>query len=230
MQAEQILFSQGFGSRHECLGLIVNGRFSIDGTVIKDPFEDIPTENLTFEVDGRSWRYFEKAIILLNKPEHYECSIKPLHHPSVLSLLPPPLRVRNVQPIGRLDEDTTGLLLLTDDGKLNHRLTHPKRKVPKVYRVSAKHPVTDKQVRQLLDGVKLADSDEIVKAADCKLVDEKILDLTIFQGKYHQVKRMLAAVSNRVEALQRIQFGKLVLPETLKLGEWTWVNSPADIY
>lgn len=131
MIAEQILFSQGFGTRHECTGLILQGRFHVNGTAVTDPDEDIPTENLTFEVDGVEWPFFEKAIILLNKPEHYECSLKPIHHPSVLSLLPPPLRVRKVQPVGRLDEDTTGLLLLTDDGKLIHRLTHPKNMSPK---------------------------------------------------------------------------------------------------
>ena len=99
-----------------------------------------------------------------------------------------------------------------------------------MYRVTAKHPVTDKQIQQLLSGVKLDDSDEMVRAAECSLVSEKVLDLTIYQGKYHQVKRMLAAVSNRVEALERIQFGKLELPANLPLGEWTWVNSPSEIY
>ena len=182
MKAEQVLFSQGFGTRHECVGIIANGRFKENGELVTDPYEEIDTDNLTFEVDGKPWRFFEKAIILLNKPQHYECSLKPLHHPSVLSLLPPPLRVRGVQPIGRLDEDTTGLLILTDDGKLNHRLTHPKKKVPKVYRVTAKHPITEKMIQQLLAGVKLDDSDEIVKAHECSLISEKVLDLTIFQG------------------------------------------------
>ncbi len=230
MKADQVLFSQGFGTRHECVGIIANGRFKANGELVTDPYEEIDTDNLTFEVDGKPWRFFEKAIILLNKPQHYECSLKPLHHPSVLSLLPPPLRVRGVHPIGRLDEDTTGLLLLTDDGKLNHRLTHPKKKVPKVYRVTAKHPITEKMIQQLLAGVKLDDSDEIVKAHECSLISEKVLDLTIFQGKYHQVKRMLAAVSNRVEALERIKFGKLDLPKDLPLGEWTWVDAPSEIY
>lgn len=219
MIAEQILFSQGFGTRHECTGLIVQGRFRVNGTAVTDPDEDIPTEDLTFEVDGVQWPFFEKAIILLNKPEHYECSLKPIHHPSVLSLLPPPLRVRKVQPVGRLDEDTTGLLLLTDDGKLIHRLTHPKKHVTKIYRVTLKHPVTEKQIAQLLKGVQLADSPDIVKAVSCDKVSELVIDLGITQGKYHQVKRMMAAVSNRVVALERIRFGNLSLPEDLKPGE-----------
>ena len=135
----------------------------------------------------------------------------------MLSLLPPPLRVRKVQPVGRLDEDTTGLLLLTDDGKLIHRLTHPKKHVTKIYRVTLKHPVTEKQIAQLLKGVQLADSPDIV------------IVLGITQGKYHQVKRMMAAVSNRVVALERIRFGNLSLPEDLKPGEWTWGKSAQEI-
>ena len=90
-----------------------------------------------FEVDGRAWPYHERALILLHKPAGYECSQKPRHHPGVLTLLPPPLRRRGVQPVGRLDEDTTGALLLTDDGALIHRLSSPKHHVPKVYEVTA---------------------------------------------------------------------------------------------
>ncbi len=229
MIAEQILFSQGFGTRHECSGLILQGRFSANGIVVTDPAEEIPTENLTFTVDRVEWPFYEKAIILLNKPEHYECSLKPIHHPSVLSLLPPPLRVRKVQPVGRLDEDTTGLLLLTDDGKLIHRLTHPKKHVVKIYRVTLKHPVTEEQMKRLLEGVKLADSPEIVSSVSCKKVSETVIDLGITQGKYHQVKRMMAAVSNRVTALERIQFGRLHIPENLAPGQWTWVKSAKEI-
>lgn len=229
MIAQQILFSQGFGTRHECTGLILQGRFKVNGTVCTDPQEEIYTEGLTFSVDDVSWPYHEKAIILLNKPAHYECSAKPLHHPSVLSLLPPPLRARKVQPVGRLDEDTTGLLLLTDDGKLIHRLTHPKKHVPKVYRVTLKHPLSQEQIENLIKGVRLADSSEIVKAADCQKVSDNVADLTITQGKYHQVKRMFAAVSNRVEKLERIKFGDLILPDNLLPGEWTWVKSVKEI-
>ena len=143
--------------------------------------------------------------------------------------------------MGRLDEDTTGLLLLTDDGKLIHRLTHPKKHVTKIYRVTLKHPVTEKQIAQLLKGVQLADSPDIVKAVSCEKLSELVIDLgitqgkysqglvTLREGKYHQVKRMMAAVSNRVVALERIRFGNLSLPEDLKPGEWTWVKSAKEI-
>ena len=111
----------------------------------------MPTDGLVFDVDGRAWPYHAKALVLLHKPAGYECSTKPRHHPSVLSLLPPPLRTRGVQPVGRLDEDTTGLLLLTDDGALIHRLTSPKHHVPKVYEARPQAPGRrDDQVARLL--------------------------------------------------------------------------------
>ncbi len=229
MKAEQILFSQGFGSRYDCRALILNGLFKVKDAVIDDPEKEIAVDRLIFSVRGESWPFFEKAIILLNKPTGFECSLKPKNYPSVLSLLPSPLRVRGVQPIGRLDADTAGLLLLTDDGQLNHRLTHPKRHVAKTYLVTTKHPLDERQVSLLLSGVKLADSDEIIKADSCRQIAARELELTISQGKYHQVKRMISAVSNRCEALKRIKFGKLSLPEDLPAGKWIWINEPSEI-
>lgn len=229
MKAEQILFSQGFGTRHECRGLILLGKFTAAGVLIDDPDEDIDTKDLVFTVDDTAWPYYEKAIVMMNKPEHYECSLKPLHHPSVISLLPPPLRTRKLQPVGRLDEDTTGLLLFTDDGKLIHRLTHPKKHVDKVYRVTLKHPITDNQISVLLKGVLLKDEKAEVKASSCVKITNNVIELTLAQGKYHQVKRMLAAVSNRVTALERVQFGRLKLPADLAVGQWRWVASVTEI-
>jgi 16S rRNA pseudouridine516 synthase len=162
---------------------------------------------------------------MLKKPTGYECSRKPLHHPSVLSLLPIPLRERDVQPIGRLDEDTTGLLLITDDGQLNHVLSSAKRKVPKVYIATTKHAVDQSQVDQLLGGVLLNDEPEPVRAAACEIAGENLLRLTLTQGKYHQVKRMVAATGNRVEALHREAIGELRLPFDLKPGEWRWLST-----
>jgi len=166
---------------------------------------------------------------MLHKPAGYECSQKPKHHPSVLTLLPPPLRQRGLQPIGRLDEDTTGLLLLTDDGKLIHKLTSPKHHVPKVYEVTCKHPLAADAVPRLLAGVVLDDDPAPVAAAACEAVDETHLRLTLTEGKYHQVKRMVAAVGNRVEALHRSRFGPLALPADLAPGQWCWIPGwPAE--
>ena len=156
-------------------------------------------------------------------------SQKPKHHPSVLSLLPAPLRTRGVQPVGRLDEDTTGLLLLTDDGKFIHRMSSPRHHVPKVYEVTVKHPLDGQQVSRLLAGVVLDDDPKPVAAAACEAVGPTHLRLTLTEGKYHQVKRMVAAAGNRVEALHRSAFGALVLPADLAPGQWRWVDGPQAI-
>ena len=227
MHLAQILFIQGFGTRRQCAGIVAAGRVRIGGQVVDDPHADVATEDLVFEVEGRPWPYRERALLMLHKPAGYECSQKPRHHPSVLSLLPPPLRTRGVQPVGRLDEDTTGLLLLTDDGALIHRLTSPKWHVPKVYEVGTKHPVTDEQIARLLAGVVLDDDPAPVRAAACERTGERALTLTLTEGKYHQVKRMVAATGNRVETLHRSTFGALVLPDDLAPARWRWLD--ADI-
>ncbi|HMO46047.1 MAG TPA: 16S rRNA pseudouridine(516) synthase [Rubrivivax sp.] len=227
MQLRRILFSQGFGSRRECEALILNGRVQVGGLVVDDPDADIDTGGLMFSVQGRPWPFHAKALLMLNKPAGYECSQKPRHHPSVLSLLPLPLRRRGVQPIGRLDQDTTGLLLLSDDGALIHELTSPRRHVPKVYRADCADAVTPHQLQQLRAGVLLRDDPMPVRAAACEAGGERQLLLTLTEGKYHQVKRMLAAVGNRVVALQRVGFGALQLPEDLPPGQWRWVERAA---
>ena len=128
-----------------------------------------------------------------------------------------------MQPVGRLDEDTTGLLLLTDDGALIHRLTSPKHHVPKVYDVTAKHPVDDAQLDALRAGVVLDDDPQPVRALAAERTGERTLALTLDEGRYHQVKRMLAAVGNRVEALHRSAFGGLDLAGVAP-GAWRWVE------
>jgi 16S rRNA pseudouridine516 synthase len=238
---DQILFSQGFGTRRLCAGLIAHGEVKVGGAVVDEPWAEFDTAGLTFEIASQVWPYFDKALVLLHKPAGYECSQKPKHHPSVMSLLPAPLRERGVQPIGRLDEDTTGLLLLTDDGTLIHQLTSPKHHVPKVYEARCKHPLTPVMAEQLMAGVELKEPEgktpgkfqrppEISKAEGAEIVDETLLRLTLIEGKYHQVKRMVAAVGNRVEALHRPQFGALTLPADLAPGQWRWVASPAEVW
>jgi 16S rRNA pseudouridine516 synthase len=143
----------------------------------------------------------------------------------VLSLLPEALRTRGVQPVGRLDEDTTGLLILTDDGQLNHQLTSPKRKLPKVYLATCKHPLSDEMLNALLEGVVLHDDPETVSASGAERIDPHQLKLTLSEGKYHQVKRMVAAVGNRVEALSRISVGRFSLPADLAPGQWRWLTA-----
>ena len=224
MRLDQLLFTQGFGTRRECDVLINAGRVSIGGRVHDDPLETVEPLGLRFSVAGVEWPYHERALIVLHKPAGFECSQKPRHHPSVYSLLPAPLRRRDVQAVGRLDADTTGLLLLTDDGALTHRLTSPKHHVAKVYEVTCKHAVDADQAARLCAGVVLQDDPKPVRAAACGVTGTHQLRLTLQEGKYHQVKRMVAAVGNRVDALHRSSFGAWVLPGDLPEGQWRWLN------
>jgi 16S rRNA pseudouridine516 synthase len=224
MNLESVLFTQGFGSRRQCRALIADGRVTIHGTVCVDPDADVATEALTFTVDGTPWPYHEHAYLLLNKPAGYECSRDPQHHLSVFSLLPPQFAERGVQCVGRLDQDTTGLLLLSDDGKFVHAFTSPKRKVPKVYVATTRHPLDDAQLNALRDGVLLHGESKPITAVAANSRGEHSLELTVLEGKYHQVKRMVAAAGNRVEALHRERIGGLALPATLAEGTWQWLT------
>jgi len=225
----QILFSQGFGTRRHCAALVEHGLVSVAGEVIEDPRQAFNTAGLVFEVEGQAWPYHEKALILLHKPAGYECSRKPSHHPSVFSLLPEPLRNRDIQPVGRLDEDTTGLLLLTDDGPLQHKLTSPKYHVPKLYQASCKAELDEGQLRRLVEGVLLEErnpklAEEPVRAVSAERLPDGRLQMALTEGRYHQAKRMVAAVGNRVLALHRQRIGALDLPAELPSGGWIWLD------
>jgi 16S rRNA pseudouridine516 synthase len=235
MQLQDILYSQGFGTRRVCAGLIQQGLVAIGGQVWRDATADLEPEGLRFQVQGKEWEFHDKAYLVLHKPAGTECSQKPSTYPSIYTLLPAPLRqrpqkgpVQGVQAVGRLDQDTTGLLLLTDDGQFIHRMNSPRHHVPKVYEVTTKHPLDAKQVDKLLAGVVLDDDPGPVRAAACEMVGEHHLRLTLTEGKYHQVKRMLAAVSNRVEGLHRSQIGSFSLPPDLAPGQWRWL-APGDL-
>ena len=232
MKLGQILYSQGFGTRRMCASLIESGSVMIDGTVCRDADAVFNTENLVVRVNNELWPFYASAYIVLNKPTGYECSHKPKHWPSVYSLLPAPLRDRptktatsGIQAIGRLDQDSTGLLILSDDGQFIHRMASPKHHVPKVYDMTTAREITDEQVTQLCAGVVLNDDPEPVAAIACERVNSLHLKLTLGEGKYHQVKRMLAAVGNHVEVLHRSQFGAFVLPSDLPEGEWRWLTA-----
>ena len=229
---EDILYSQGFGTRRVCAGLIQQGHVQIAGETITDAGAWVDTAGLVFTVQGTDWPFHDKAYLMLHKPAGTECSQKPSAWPSVYTLLPAPLRqrpqkgaVQGVQAVGRLDQDTTGLLLLTDDGAFIHRMSSPKKHVPKVYEVTAKHPVTQAMVDKLLAGVVLDDDPKPVRAAGAERTGEQQLRLTLTEGKYHQVKRMMAAVGNRVEGLHRSRIGSLVLGDDLPPGRWRWLTA-----
>ncbi|MGJ8619725.1 MAG: 16S rRNA pseudouridine(516) synthase [Methylophilaceae bacterium] len=221
---ERILHQQGHGARKLCRIMIVNEEITVNGEMCDDPSASFALEGLYYTVKGETWEYKEKSYLMMHKPSNYECSHKTQHHPTIYSLLPYPLVARGVQCIGRLDEDTTGLILISDDGQFIHKMSSPKHKVPKVYEVTCKHPVNDEQIALILSGVQLVDEDTPIAALECTHISDHIVHMTLAEGKYHQVKRMVAAISNRVEGLKRIQIGELKLPNDLKMGEWRWLT------
>jgi 16S rRNA pseudouridine516 synthase len=231
LQLQDILFSQGFGTRRVCAGLIQQEFVAVGQQTCTDPAAEFIAEGLEFSVQGTLWRYHEKAYLMLHKPAGTECSQKPSTYPSIYTLLPPPIRQRGggaaagVQAVGRLDQDTTGLLLLSDDGKFIHRMSSPRHHQPKVYEVVTRHAVDSSQIGRLLAGVVLDDDPRLVRAAACEQTGDRQLSLTLTEGKYHQVKRMIAAVGNRVEGLHRSRIGELHLPADLAPGQWRWLSA-----
>jgi len=225
---EKILFSQGFGTRRYCSDLVYAGLVKLQDKIAEDPEERIATEGLVLNVEGKDWEYHEKAYLAFNKPPNYECSHKTTHHPSVYSLLPAPFVERGLQCVGRLDYDTTGLLLISDDGQFIHKMTTPKKNIGKVYEITTPDPITQDQINHLLKGVILDDDPKPCYAASCKQLSENILAMTIVEGRYHQVKRMVAAVGNHVAKLHRVEIGAYVMPADLAEGQWRWLY-PDDL-
>jgi 16S rRNA pseudouridine516 synthase len=222
---DRILQSQGFGTRSFCRQLIRQGEVIIDEVVVDDERAEFETDGLIFSLFDETWVYREQVYIALNKPSGIECSRRPSHHPSVMTLLPDEFREREVQAIGRLDHDTTGLLLLTDDGAFNHRMSSPKHHVPKRYLATTAEPISATLIDALRKGVQLHDEPEPLFAIECVQVAERQLEIVLAQGKYHQVKRMLAAAGNHCAALQRISIGQLSLASLeLAEGEWCYLE------
>jgi len=223
---DRILQSQGFGTRKWCSELISDGEVCIAGQVVRDSRIAIETDGLVFSIYDEPWVYREHVYIALNKPANFECSRRASHHPGVLTLLPEQFVRRDVQPVGRLDHDTTGLLLMSDDGPFIHKQSSPKHHVPKVYVATTHDAVTPELVASLLQGVKLHDETAPLTAVSCRSIASHQIEIVLEQGKYHQVKRMLAAAGNHCTALRRSQIGSLEL-DTLGLaeGEWCYLDA-----
>ncbi|MCG7657197.1 16S rRNA pseudouridine(516) synthase [Wielerella bovis] len=226
MNLLKYLQAQGIGTRKECAWLIKNDLVEINQIICNNEKIEVQPENVqTLHIDG------EEAIviplpyfyILLNKPANYETSHKPRDYPSIFSLLPDQVRATDIQAIGRLDADTTGVLLITNDGQFNHRMTSPKYKISKIYRVTLKHAADETLCSSLKNGVLLHDDNETVVAQEVILRDEYTLILTINEGKYHQVKRMVAAAGNRVVHLHRERFDNWDTQD-LEQGEWRFIQ------
>lgn len=211
-------------SRKEAKRVIHQGRISVAGTV-ETKISTTVTAEQEISVDGRplvldqGHRYF-----MLNKPAGVISATEDDRHETVLELLPRELR-RNLHPVGRLDLDTTGLILLTTDGQWSHRISAPRNECAKVYRVGLAEPLSDEARKQLEAGVMLHSETEITRPAQVELVSGTCIRLTLTEGRYHQVKRMLAAVGNHVSSLHREQVGGILLDDSLAPGAFRALNA-----
>ncbi len=225
MTLDKLLQTQGFGTRKACQQMIADGCVSLSGEVVTEYDDYLEPESLVLSINGQAWTCREHLYLVLNKPANYECSRKPSHHPGVLTLLPPVFLARNTQPVGRLDHDTTGMLLLSDDGGFIHRQSSPKHHVPKTYEATTHDPVTPELLALLSSGVKLTDEPAPLVALSCRQLDSHRIEIVLDQGKYHQVKRMLAAAGHHCDALERTAIGRLRLDVlALKPGEWCFLD------
>lgn len=214
----------------DCTGLtrtqagksIRQGLVSINGKLVKQAARQVSvTDQVT--LDDEPLQLIGPRYIMLHKPAGYVCANDDPEHPIVFTLLDEPL-VERLHTVGRLDLDTTGLLLLTDDGQWSHRLTSPKHHVAKTYRVWTADPIPADAIAQFAAGVMLRGEKEPTKPAQLERVATHEALLTIHEGRYHQVKRMFAAIGNKVERLHRERIGALQLPVELAEGEYRSLN------
>lgn len=206
-------------SRAEVKKLLREGAVLVDGKAVSDPACKIDTETQEVRCQGKIIRSAEHTYILLNKPEGVVSATEDRDHKTVIDLVPPELRVKGLFPAGRLDADSTGLLLLTDDGDLAYRMLSPKHHVPKYYLVQLDRPFLPEYQEKFASGLVLSDGTECLPAQIEPLdLPGHFALVCLHEGKYHQVRRMLAAVGNHVLHLHRVGAGGLILPPDLPLG------------
>lgn len=205
-------------SRSEAQRAIRNGRVTVAGIAQRDPAYQLCDEE-TITLDGQAVIEQGARYFMLNKPAGYICATQDATHPTVLDLLHEANR-KGLHPVGRLDLDTTGLVLITDDGAWSHRITAPRQACPKRYRVTLAEPIADSVAERFAAGVLLKGETKPTRPAQLHLITQREVLLTIHEGRYHQVKRMFAAVGNHVAALHRESIGSLELDPALAPGEY----------
>lgn len=218
MRLDKFLCELNIGSRSELKKIIKTGSVSVNGSVVNDPGLLISENSDKVTYKGELLVYEKYVYYMLNKPSGYVSATNDNTAPAVTELLNAEGR-DDLFPVGRLDKDTVGLLIITNDGDLGHRLTSPKHHAPKEYLVSLRDDINEDAVSKLESGIDLGE-DGITKPAKVRIVDSKTIILTITEGKFHQVKRMLLAVSNEVVFLKRLSMGGVSLDENLKEGEY----------
>lgn len=218
MRLDKFLVTMELGTRSEVKNIIKKGQITIDGIVCKNSDYKFNEETSLVCFQGKALSYKAFQYYMLNKPQGVVSATEDNHDKTVLDLLRD-VRKKDLFPVGRLDKDTEGLLLLTNDGALAHSLLSPKKHVDKTYLVGLRSPLSEADITQLETGVDIGE-EKLTLPAKVKTLDPLQIELTIHEGKFHQVKRMLQAVSNEVIYLKRISFGSLSLDSSLDLGEY----------
>lgn len=213
---DKIIASQGRYSRSDVKRLVQHKRVAVDGVIAASAAQKADPKSSVIAVDGKPMVVKKQVYLMLHKPRGYVSATADPRQPTVLEFVPQAYRGRGIFPAGRLDKDTTGLMILTDDGALAHNILSPKRHIRKVYRVALDIPVTREMQEGFTAGVAL--NDGICKAAELKILGEKTAEVTITEGRYHQIKRMFGCFGAKVIALHRIAMGNLYLPEDLPEG------------
>lgn len=222
LRIDKMLANLGYGSRKEVKQLLKSGAVKVDDVVVKDAKQHVDTNNQTVTLNGEVIEYREFIYLMMNKPQGVLSATEDSVGETVIDLLELEDQVYEPFPVGRLDKDTEGLLLITNDGQLAHRLLSPKKHVPKTYFAVIEGEVTEDDIEAFSKGVTLDDGYE-TKPGELTILKSGIrsdIELTITEGKFHQVKRMFQAVGKRVVYLKRISMGPLPLDETLELGEY----------
>lgn len=222
LRIDKILSNVGYGSRAEIKKYCKYGIISVNGQVVNNPGLQVDPENDEIIFDGEKVNYREFVYIMLNKPGGYISATYDKFDPIVLDLIDPSYLVFEPFPVGRLDKDTEGLLVLTNDGQLSHRVLSPKKHVPKTYYAKVEGIVTNDDILAFEKGVILDDGYETMPSQLKILKSDEIseIELTIHEGKFHQVKRMFESVGKKVVYLKRLSMGNLKLDESLALGEY----------
>lgn len=220
MRLDKFLCEMNIGSRSEVKELIRRGQVTVNGIPVKTADSRIDEEADAVCVRGQKLSYQRYFYYMLNKPGGVICAARDNLFATVMELLAPEDRRQDLFSAGRLDKDTEGFLLLTNDGELAHRLLSPKKHVDKTYLVTMAHSLSGEEVQRLEQGVDIGEERLTLPARVSPAKAENQMLLTIQEGKFHQVKRMLKAVNNEVTALKRVSFGPLTLDEALQPGEY----------
>lgn len=214
----------GVASRRESAAAAKRGQITVDGEVVRDPSRHIDPEKQRVTYMGRAIGYSRFVYIMLNKPEGYVSATEDSRLPVVTELLPEELQRMELFPVGRLDRDTVGLMLLTNDGKLAHTVLSPKHHVSKVYYFKCKQPLVPDAPERFSNRITLADGYECKEAELVPDADGLGGFITLTEGKYHQIKRMIAATDNAVVYLERVSFAGIPLDRSLARGDWRYLS------